>query len=130
MSVANVVVLPSLFEGLPLVAIEVLAAQRPMVATAVDGTPEVVIEGKTGLTVPPQDSHALAAAISRLLRDPAYAARLASAGSEWVKQHFNQESQIRRTEELYLQAREERLRAAAACDRNAEKPGEALGRPL
>jgi glycosyltransferase involved in cell wall biosynthesis len=130
MSIAEVVVLPSLFEGLPLAAIEALAAQRPMVATAVDGTPEVVIDGKTGLTVPPQDSRALAEAISRLLGDPAYAADLASAGREWVQQHFNQESQIRRTEELYLQAREERQRAAAKCARNAKKPGEALGRPL
>ena len=53
LAIADVSVLPSLFEGLPLVAIESLAAQRPMVATAVDGTTEVIVNEKTGLSVPP-----------------------------------------------------------------------------
>jgi glycosyltransferase involved in cell wall biosynthesis len=51
LAMANISVLPSLFEGLPLVAIESLGAQRAMVATAVDGTAEVVLNEKTGLTI-------------------------------------------------------------------------------
>ncbi|PYN14724.1 MAG: hypothetical protein DME05_14400, partial [Candidatus Rokuibacteriota bacterium] len=60
LALADVTVLPSFFEGLPLAAIESLAAGRPMVASAVDGTPEVVVDGATGLTVPPGDAAGLA----------------------------------------------------------------------
>ena len=101
---ANISVLPSLFEGLPLVAIESLAAQRPMVASAVDGTPEVVVNEKTGLTVSPGNAQELAKAILRLLRQPELGQRLALAGRRWVLEYFSQEQQIRRTEELYLRA--------------------------
>ena len=101
MSVADLCVLPSFAEGLPLFAIECLAAQRPMVATAVDGTPEIIVDGKTGLTVPPGDVAALAGAIARLLRDPALAAQLAASGAEWVRQCFTLERQIVETEDLY-----------------------------
>jgi glycosyltransferase involved in cell wall biosynthesis len=104
LGLAEVVVLPSLFEGLPLTTIEALAARRPLVATAVDGTPEVVVDGHTGLTVPPADPQALADAIARLLRDPALASSLANKGHAWVSQHFSQERQIRQTEQLYLEA--------------------------
>lgn len=101
MSAANVCVLPSFAEGLPLFAIECLAAGRPMVASAVDGTPEIVVDGRTGLTVPPGDSAALAQAIGRLLREPNLAAELAAAGAVWVRERFTLERQIRETEELY-----------------------------
>jgi glycosyltransferase involved in cell wall biosynthesis len=102
LALADICVLPSFYEGLPLVAIETLAAGKAMVATAVDGTPEVIVDGRTGLTVPPGDVKALAAAIIRLLRDPALRGRLASAGREWVLSRFTQERQIRETEEFYL----------------------------
>jgi glycosyltransferase involved in cell wall biosynthesis len=102
LALADVSVLPSLFEGLPLVAIESLAAQRPMVATAVDGTTEVVVNERTGLTVPAENAQALADALIRLLRQPALGHRLAQAGRQWVLEHFDQEQQIRKTQELYL----------------------------
>lgn len=104
LALADISVLPSLFEGLPLVAIESLAAQRPMVATAVDGTTEVVINEKTGLTVPPENAPALTEAVLRLLRQPDLSRRLAQAGRMWVLEHFSQEQQIRKTQELYLRA--------------------------
>jgi glycosyltransferase involved in cell wall biosynthesis len=100
-SIADVCVLPSFAEGLPLFAIECLAMQRPMVASDVDGTPEIVVDGETGLTVPPGDVAALALAIACLLRDPARAAQLASNGAKWVREQFTLERQIRETEELY-----------------------------
>ncbi|HWJ39694.1 MAG TPA: glycosyltransferase [Candidatus Limnocylindrales bacterium] len=98
---ADLVVLPSLYEGLPLTAIEALAAGRPMVATEVDGTPEVVIHERTGLLVPPANPVALAAAIERLLDDPALAARLASDGYEFVHENFALQRQIEQTAALY-----------------------------
>jgi len=112
MALADVTVLPSFYEGFPLVALESLAAGRPVVATAVDGTPEVVLDGKTGLTVPPGDPGRLAEALCRLLRDPDERRRLASAGRQWVHERFSQERQVRRTGELYLYARERRGRMA------------------
>jgi glycosyltransferase involved in cell wall biosynthesis len=108
LAMAEFSVLPSLWEGLPLIAIESLAAGRAVVATGVDGTPEVVVHGKTGLIVPPNDSESLANAICCLLRDPALSAKMGRAGREWVSEQFTQERQIRQTEEVYLRALEER----------------------
>jgi len=104
LTLADITVLPSLFEGLPLVAIESLAAQRCMVATAVDGTTEVIINEQTGLTVPPGSAQELAKAVVRLLRQTELRHRLARAGRQWVFDHFSEEQQIRKTEELYLRA--------------------------
>jgi hypothetical protein len=102
LGLADISLLPSFHEGLPLVAIESLAAGRPMVASAVDGTPEVVVDGRTGYTCPPGDANGMADAICRFLRDPALRRRMGAAGRAWVLEHFSQEEQLRRTQELYL----------------------------
>ncbi|MHB8412008.1 MAG: glycosyltransferase family 4 protein [Candidatus Acidiferrales bacterium] len=114
LALADVSVLPSLFEGLPLVAIETLAFGCPMVATAVDGTVEVIVEGKSGLTVPPGNSAKLAEAILRCLRNPERARELALQGRQQVLEHFTQEQQIRKTEELYRQALQQRAKSRKA----------------
>ena len=98
---ADIVVLPSLYEGLPLVAIEALAAGRPMIATEVDGTPEVVIHEKTGLLVPARNPAALASAIERMLSDPAMALRLGSEGRKFVRENFALQRQIEQTVAVY-----------------------------
>jgi len=127
LAMADISILPSFFEGLPLAAIESLAAGRPIVATEVDGTLEVVINEKTGLSVPHGQAKALANAILRLLGDPELAKELAHAGRRWVEEHFSQEQQIQRTENLYLQSWERSSRGlkhktadgavqVAACD--------------
>lgn len=82
---ADVFVLPSRMEGLPLAVLEALAAARPVVATAVGGTPEVVRDGTTGLLVPPGQRVALADAVRRLLDDRALAHRMGLAGRELVE---------------------------------------------
>lgn len=110
-ALADFTVLPSFYEGLPLVAIESLAASRPLVATAVDGTPEVVINGKTGLTIPPGNPTELAKAICHLLRNPQLADTYGRQGRLWVEQEFSQEKQVRETSDLYVRSWEAKRRA-------------------
>lgn len=82
---AAAVVCPSRFEGLPLVCIEALAAARPVVASAVNGIPEVIRPGETGFLVPPDDPGALAGALARVLESPAEAGWLAARGRSLVE---------------------------------------------
>lgn len=71
MAAGDVFCLPSLSEGLPTVVCEAMACGRAVVATAVDGTPEIVAHGETGLLVPARDAESLASALTTLLDDPA-----------------------------------------------------------
>lgn len=82
-------VLPSLYEPFGRVLIEAMAAGLPIVASRAGGVPEIVVEGETGLLVPPGDAGALASAIEAVMGDPALAARLATAGSERVERCFS-----------------------------------------
>lgn len=97
----DLVVLPSLWEGLPNVLIEAMGASRPVVATDVDGTPEVVVHGETGLLVPPRDPQALAEAIARLLADPDRRRRMALAGRARAERAFGMARMVRETADLY-----------------------------
>jgi glycosyltransferase involved in cell wall biosynthesis len=97
----DVVCLPSLYEGMPLTAIEGSAMARPVVATAVDGTPEVVRDGRTGRLVPPADPPALGIALRDLLRDPEGARGLGQAGRDWVLSRFDLDRQVAATAHVY-----------------------------
>jgi glycosyltransferase involved in cell wall biosynthesis len=99
---SDLVVLPSFFEGLPLAMIEALASERPVVATSVDGTPEIVLHERTGLLVSPGQPQDLANAINRLLGDPDLRRKFGQAGFRWVHDNFSDKKQIRATEQLYL----------------------------
>jgi glycosyltransferase involved in cell wall biosynthesis len=77
---ADVFVLPSRHEGMPLVALEAMEAGLPVVATRVIGTEEVVVDGVTGALVRPGDPAALGAALERLLADPCLRRRQGAAG--------------------------------------------------
>jgi glycosyltransferase involved in cell wall biosynthesis len=76
LALCDVIALPSLFEGLPLTALEALAAERPVVATRVGGTAEVIISGRTGLLVPPRNVAALVEALATLCSRPDLRARM------------------------------------------------------
>jgi glycosyltransferase involved in cell wall biosynthesis len=97
----DVVCLPSLYEGMPLTAIEGSAMARPVVATAVDGTPEVVRDGRTGRLVPPADPPALARALRELLGDPDGARRMGQAGRDWALLRFDLDRQVAATAHVY-----------------------------
>jgi phosphatidyl-myo-inositol dimannoside synthase len=77
---ADIFALPSRQEGFGIVFLEAMAAGLPVVAARAGGVPEVVVEGETGLLVPPGDVHALAGALSSLLRNPMQRTRLGAAG--------------------------------------------------
>ena len=110
----DVVALPSLYEGMPLTAIEASAMAKPIVATAVDGTPEVIREGRTGRLVPPREPAALSRALRAMLRDPAAAQRMGSAGRDFVLDRFDLGRQVEATARVYREtagARPQRLAA-------------------
>jgi glycogen synthase len=86
---AALVACPSRWEGLPLVCLEAMASGRAVVATAVDGTPDAVVDGETGLLVPPDDPQALARAIDAVLWKPGWADDLGAHGTAVVRERFD-----------------------------------------
>jgi glycosyltransferase involved in cell wall biosynthesis len=86
---ADVVLVPSRAEPFGNTAVEGLLARRPVVATAVQGLVEIIADGQTGLLVPADDPVALAAAVARLLDDPALADRLAEHGYDEAVRRFS-----------------------------------------
>ena len=101
LAAADLFVLPSLYEGLPLAVLEAMIAGVPVVATAIGGTNEIVRDGETGTLVPPADPAALAAAITATLADRDRAARLASAARSIVEREYSVESTVAAVARLY-----------------------------
>ena len=99
---ADVFVLPSLVEGLPLSVLEAMAAGVPVVATDIPGTREAVEHEVTGLLVPVRDPEALAAAIGRVFGDAASATARATRARERARREFSTEAVVARVTELYL----------------------------
>jgi glycosyltransferase involved in cell wall biosynthesis len=81
--------------------LEAMAAERPVIATAIGGTDEVVVDGESGLLVPPADPDAIASALQNLLEDTALRARLGAAGRKIVTTDFSAREMVRRVTELY-----------------------------
>ena len=100
--------LPSLYEGMPLTVIEASAMACPVVATAVDGTPEVIENDVTGWLVPPADPPALARAVVRLLSNPDRARAIGRAGRERVLRQFDLGRQVEATVRVYRSVARER----------------------
>jgi glycosyltransferase involved in cell wall biosynthesis len=86
---ADIYVLPSHHEGMPMTIIEAMASGLPVVATAVGGIPELVVSGKTGYLVPTSNPPELAKAIANLISDPSLGLQLGNAGRVHAKQHFD-----------------------------------------
>ena len=98
----DVLALPSYWEGFGIVLIEAMAAARPVVATNVSSIPEIVVNGETGLLVPPGQPEALAEALRRVLTDPALARRFGEAGRERVLDKFTVDRMTDEWERLLL----------------------------
>lgn len=100
--VLDIFVLPSLWEGLPLVVLEAMAARKPIIATAVDGTQEAIMDGENGILVKPKDVNGLARAIVQLARKPELARMLADNAYRSFNENFTVTQMVSAYESLYL----------------------------
>jgi glycosyltransferase involved in cell wall biosynthesis len=101
LSACDVFVLPARREGLGVAALEAMAAARPVVASRVGGLAEAVVDGSTGLLVPPEDPRALASALRRVVLDPALRARLGAAGPRRIDAGFRADQMVESYARIY-----------------------------
>jgi glycosyltransferase involved in cell wall biosynthesis len=94
-------VLPSLWEGMPISLLEAMGAGRAVIATAVSGSSELILDGVTGVLVPPAEPAALAAAIGALLRDRGAAAAMGAAARDRIRRDFSVERMVSSTAAIY-----------------------------
>jgi glycosyltransferase involved in cell wall biosynthesis len=112
LSLADIFVMPSLWEGLPMALLEAMTAGKSIVASATSGIPEAITHDSEGLLVPPGDVRALADALGSLLNDPARRSRLAAAAQERAHRDFTIKVMADRYEALYYDAWSARQRTA------------------
>lgn len=93
-SAADIAVLPSLSEAMPLSAVEAMSLGKALVASAVGGLLEIIEDGKNGLLVPPQDEKALAVALKKALNSPALAEKLGANARRRVEENFTVEKMV------------------------------------
>lgn len=103
LSAMDVLMSSSDFEGMPLVLLEAMALERPVVATAVGGVPEAVIDGGTGALVAPGDLQALAETVGQLLDAPERRAAWGRAGRRRVVEELSTDRMLETLEDLYLE---------------------------
>lgn len=101
LAMSDLFVLSSINEGMGKVLVEAMAVGLPVVATKVGGVPAVVVDGETGIIVPPKDPDAMARAIIRLLTDPDTSIKMGKAGRKRVYPDFSVETMIEKIENLY-----------------------------
>jgi glycosyltransferase involved in cell wall biosynthesis len=100
MPLFDMLVLPSLNEGMGRVLVEAMAAGKPVVASRVGGIPDLVRHAETGYLVPPADEEALADGIKKLLDDPEKAKQMGLRGKEYCHQ-FSLDAMVSKLDDLY-----------------------------
>jgi glycosyltransferase involved in cell wall biosynthesis len=97
----DIFMLPSFTEGLPNVALEAFANKKPIVASAVGGTPEVVQHGVSGFLTTPEDVAGMVAGLQQLIADPGLRGKMGAAGYQYVAENFGFAAQTAIYEKLY-----------------------------
>jgi glycosyltransferase involved in cell wall biosynthesis len=101
LSAIDILVIPSLLEGFPMITLEGMAMAKPIIAAKIDGITEQITDGETGLLVPSKDADALAKAINLLINDRDLALRLGMKARQKVEKDFSVEKMITETEKVY-----------------------------
>jgi len=99
----DIFVMPSLFEGLGVAALEAMAAGKPVVATRVGGLAESMLDGQTGFLVAPRDGGAIADAVAKLVSDPYRARRMGMQGRQRVLERFSLAQMATQNEAYYYE---------------------------
>jgi glycosyltransferase involved in cell wall biosynthesis len=101
LSTMDVLVVPSLLEGFPMITLEAMAMAKPIIASDIPGIKEQIKDGESGILVPPKDSKALATAILKILSSDEVAENIGSAARQTVEKKFSVDKMVMETERLY-----------------------------
>jgi glycosyltransferase involved in cell wall biosynthesis len=102
LSTIDVLVVPSLLEGFPMITLEAMAMAKPLVATQIRGIIEQISDGEEGILVPPKNPKALATAILTLIQDRELSSKLGLSARRRVESSFSVEKMVKETEKVYL----------------------------
>jgi glycosyltransferase involved in cell wall biosynthesis len=101
LSAIDILVIPSLLEGFPMITLEGMAMAKPIIATAIDGIKEQIIDGQSGVFIPPRDPYPIADAIIRLGKNKNFAQNLGLEAKRRVEEQFTVEKMVAETERVY-----------------------------
>lgn len=101
LSAIDVLAIPSLQEGFPMVTLEAMAMKKPVIAARIDGITEQIKDNQNGLLVPPKNAKAIAEAVVRLMENRDYADSLGIEAGKFVEENFPVEKMVSETERVY-----------------------------
>ena len=101
LSATDALVIPSLLEGFPMITLEAMAMSKPIIATRIAGIIEQIIDGESGILIPPKNPVALSQAIRHVLSDHEQMEKLKLNARRRVKKHFSAEKMLLETEKIY-----------------------------
>ncbi len=101
LSIVDLLAIPSLLEGFPMITLEAMAMAKPIIATRIDGITEQIRNGENGLLVPIKDSEALSEAIIRIYNNREMAEKMGKSGRKQVEKTYSIENTVRQTQEVY-----------------------------
>lgn len=110
LAISDMFVLSSVWEQHPMTILEAMAMQKPVIAPKLAGIPDTVIDGKTGILLPPRDVDSLTKAILHLLRNKNEARKMGIKGKKLVQDKFSNKEVVRKIEQLYLEILNRRKR--------------------
>jgi glycosyltransferase involved in cell wall biosynthesis len=102
LSAIDILVVPSLLEGFPMITLEGMAMAKPIIATKIAGIEEQILNGKSGILVPPEDPNAIAEASIKLRNEESFAHCLGLEARRTVEERFTVEKMVENTEKAYL----------------------------